>query len=45
MEVSEVVLIDYNEVMQSLQYEESRQELTEEEEYLEKRNEQSARNL
>ena len=33
-EVSEVVLMDYNEAMQSLQYEESRRELTEAEEYL-----------
>ena len=44
-EVSEVVLMDYNEAMQSLQYEESRRELTEAEEYLDKRNEQSARSL
>ena len=33
-EVSEAVLMDYNEAMQSLQYEESRRELTEAEEYL-----------
>ena len=44
-EVSEVVLMDYKEAMQILQYEESRRELTEAEEYLKKRNEQSARNL
>ena len=31
---SKVVLMDYNEAMQSLQYEESRRELTEAEEYL-----------
>ena len=44
-EVSEVVLMDYKEAMQILQYEESRRELTEAEEYLNKRNEQSARSL
>lgn len=33
-EVSEIILLDYNEAMQSLQYEESRRELTEAEEYL-----------
>ena len=37
--------MDYHEAMQSLQYEESRRELTEAEEYLDKRNEQSARSL
>ena len=37
--------MDYNEAMQSLQYEESRRELTEAEDYLNKRNEQSVRNL
>jgi hypothetical protein len=37
--------MDYNEAMQSLQCEESRRELTEAEEYLNKRNEQSASNL
>ena len=33
-EVSKIILMDYNEAMQSLQYEESRRELSEAEEYL-----------
>ena len=35
-EVSEIVLMDYDEAMKCLQYEESRRELTEAEEYLQK---------